>query len=105
MSCCLNVNSIDDARMGVRDWTKMEFMRGDIHAFMDALAGYKSMISVALGTVTMLVVMHPSHAGSTDVITERIPPRSSARLSTSITRWSKTHNTNSSSSYDESKRI
>ncbi|KAK7224996.1 hypothetical protein V2G26_012999 [Clonostachys chloroleuca] len=41
------------SRAGFRDWAKMEFMRGDIHEFIDALGGYKSTISVGLGTITM----------------------------------------------------
>lgn len=45
-------------KMGLRDWTKMEFMRGDIRDFMDTLASYKSTIMVGLGTITMLVVCH-----------------------------------------------
>lgn len=43
------------SKMGFRDWTKMEFMKGDINEFMDTLAGYKATISVGLGTITMLV--------------------------------------------------
>ncbi|KAM0271971.1 hypothetical protein ACHAQH_008857 [Verticillium albo-atrum] len=39
--------------MGFRDWTKMEFMKGDINEFMDTLSGYKSTISVGLGTITL----------------------------------------------------
>ena len=39
---------------GFRDWAKMEFMRGSINEFIDTLAGYKSTISVGLGTITML---------------------------------------------------
>ncbi|KAH7175929.1 hypothetical protein EDB81DRAFT_850014 [Dactylonectria macrodidyma] len=41
------------SKMGFRDWTKMEFMSGDINEFMDRLAGYKATISVGLGTITM----------------------------------------------------
>lgn len=41
------------SKAGFRDWTKMEFMRGDIHEFIDTLEGYKSTISVGLGTITM----------------------------------------------------
>lgn len=44
------------SKVGFRDWAKMEFMRGDINEFMDTLAGYKSTISVGLGTVIMLVL-------------------------------------------------
>ncbi|KAJ5452462.1 hypothetical protein N7445_000645 [Penicillium cf. griseofulvum] len=41
------------SKTGFRDWTKMEFMRGDINEFIEVIAGYKSTISVALGTITM----------------------------------------------------
>lgn len=44
------------SKMGFRDWTKMEFMKGDINEFMDRLAGYKATISVGLGIITMLVL-------------------------------------------------
>lgn len=43
------------SKVGFRDWTKMEFMRGNINDFMDTLAGYKATISVGLGTITMSV--------------------------------------------------
>lgn len=43
------------SKMGFRDWTKMEFMKGDINEFMDTLAGYNATISVSIGTITMLV--------------------------------------------------
>ena len=45
-------------KTGFRDWTKMEFMRGDINEFIDTIAGYKSTISIGLGTITMLVAIH-----------------------------------------------
>jgi hypothetical protein len=41
------------SKTGFRDWTKMEFMRGDIHEFIDTISGYKSTISVGLGTLTI----------------------------------------------------
>ncbi|KAK1142206.1 hypothetical protein N8T08_008132 [Aspergillus melleus] len=41
------------SKTGFRDWTKMEFMRGDINEFIDTIAGYKSTISVGLGTITI----------------------------------------------------
>ncbi|PGG98152.1 hypothetical protein AJ80_09579 [Polytolypa hystricis UAMH7299] len=41
------------SKTGFRDWTKMEFMRGDINEFIDTIAGYKSTISVGLGVVTL----------------------------------------------------
>jgi hypothetical protein len=40
---------------GFRDWTKIQYMRGDINGFIDIIAGYKSTISIGLGTITMLV--------------------------------------------------
>ena len=43
------------SKTGFRDWTKMEFMRGDMNEFIDTIAGYKSTISVGIGTITMLV--------------------------------------------------
>ena len=41
------------SQTGVRDWAKLEFMRGDINEFIDTVAGYKSTISVGLGTITL----------------------------------------------------
>ncbi|KAK3669798.1 hypothetical protein LTR78_010315 [Recurvomyces mirabilis] len=41
------------SKTGFRDWTRMEFMRGDINEFIETIAGYKSTISVGLGTITM----------------------------------------------------
>lgn len=38
---------------GFRDWAKMQYMRGDINEFIDIIAGYKSTISVGLGTINM----------------------------------------------------
>ena len=43
------------SKAGFRDWTKLEFMRGDINEFIDTISGYKSTISVGLGTITMFV--------------------------------------------------
>ena len=45
------------SKTGFRDWTKMEFMRGGIDEFIDIIAGYKSTISIGLGTITMLVAI------------------------------------------------
>ncbi|KIX04835.1 uncharacterized protein Z518_05706 [Rhinocladiella mackenziei CBS 650.93] len=42
------------SKTGFRDWTKMEFMRGDINEFIDTIAGYKSTISVGIGTITLM---------------------------------------------------
>lgn len=41
------------SKTGFLDWTRMEFMRGDINQFMDTLGGYKATISVGLGVLTM----------------------------------------------------
>jgi Fungal N-terminal domain of STAND proteins len=43
------------SRTSFRDWTKMEFMRGDINEFTDSIAGYKSTILIGLGTINMSV--------------------------------------------------
>ena len=43
-------------KSGFRDWAKMEFRKDDIHGFIDTLAGYKSTISIGLGTITMFVI-------------------------------------------------
>ncbi|KJK65619.1 hypothetical protein P875_00010124 [Aspergillus parasiticus SU-1] len=43
----------EKSKMGFLDWAKMEFKRGDINDFIDTIAGYKSTISVGLGTITM----------------------------------------------------
>jgi hypothetical protein len=45
------------SKTGFRDWTRMEFMRGDINEFIDTIAGYKSTISVGIGTITMSVTI------------------------------------------------
>ncbi|KAE9373695.1 hypothetical protein N431DRAFT_407372 [Stipitochalara longipes BDJ] len=41
------------SKTGLKDWAKMEFMRGDINEFIDTLVDYKSTITVGLGTITM----------------------------------------------------
>lgn len=41
------------SKTSFRDWTKMEFMRGDINEFIDTLADYKSTITIGLGTIAM----------------------------------------------------
>lgn len=48
-----NQNSVK----GLRDWTKMQFMGGGVHEFIDTIGGYKSTISVSLGINTMLVAI------------------------------------------------
>lgn len=55
------------SKTGIRDWAKMEFMRGDINDFIDTIAGYKSTISVGVGTITMLVALSLSTSDSTDI--------------------------------------
>lgn len=45
------------SKTGIRDWTKMEFMRGNMNEFIDTIAGYKSTISVGIGIITMLVAI------------------------------------------------
>jgi hypothetical protein len=44
------------SKTGLRDWTKLEFMRGNIDEFMDTLGTYKATISIGLGTVTLSVI-------------------------------------------------
>lgn len=39
----------------MRDWAKLEFMRGDINEFIDTISGYKSTIAAGLGIVTLHV--------------------------------------------------
>ena len=39
----------------MRDWAKLEFMRGDINEFIDTISGYKSTIAVGLGIITLYV--------------------------------------------------
>ena len=41
------------SKTDLKDWTKMEFMRGNINEFIDTLADYKSTITIGLGTITM----------------------------------------------------
>lgn len=43
------------SKAGFKDWTKLEFMRGDINEFIETISGYKSTIAVGLGIVTMSV--------------------------------------------------
>ena len=44
------------SKAGLRNWAKMEFMRGDINEFTDTLIGYKSTISIGLSIITKLVI-------------------------------------------------
>ena len=41
------------SKSGLKDWKKMEFMRGNINEFIDTLADYKSTITIGLGTINM----------------------------------------------------
>ncbi|RFU33166.1 hypothetical protein B7463_g3164, partial [Scytalidium lignicola] len=41
------------SKTGLKGWTKIEFMRGNINEFIDTLADYKSTITIGLGTITM----------------------------------------------------
>jgi len=41
------------SKSSLKDWTKMEFMRGDINEFIDTLADYKATITIGLGTINM----------------------------------------------------
>lgn len=50
-------------KTGLRDWAKMEFMRGNISSFIDDLAAYKGTINIALGAITLSVVLDSFGAG------------------------------------------
>lgn len=41
------------SKTGLTDWTKMQFMRGDINEFVDTLADYKLTAIISLGTMTI----------------------------------------------------
>lgn len=41
------------SRKGLKDWTKMEFKRGDIYEFIDTLEFYKLTITICLGAISM----------------------------------------------------
>ncbi|KAH7406617.1 hypothetical protein DE146DRAFT_398656 [Phaeosphaeria sp. MPI-PUGE-AT-0046c] len=43
----------EKTKTGIRDWAKLEFMRGDINEFIDTISGYKSTIAVGLGIITL----------------------------------------------------
>jgi hypothetical protein len=45
----------EKSKTGIRDWAKLEFMRGDINEFIDTISGYKSTIAVGLGIITLSV--------------------------------------------------
>jgi hypothetical protein len=46
------------SKTGFLDWTKMEFMKGDMSEFIDNIAGYKATISIAIATITLSVAIH-----------------------------------------------
>ncbi|KAJ5413759.1 hypothetical protein N7509_000386 [Penicillium cosmopolitanum] len=66
------------SKTSIRDWTKMEFMRGDINEFIEMISGYKSTISVGLGTVNMFVTL-PNSRGFANV-----SPRHAAKISQDV---------------------
>ena len=68
-------------KTGLRDWTKMEFMRGNIHDFTDTLASYKSTIMVGLGTITMSVTYSPCLLGNSANRPRGITPNSVTKSS------------------------
>jgi hypothetical protein len=41
------------SKIGFLDWTKMEFMKGDINQFKESVTGYKLTISVGIGIITL----------------------------------------------------
>lgn len=43
------------SKTSLLDWTKLEFMKGDINDFIETLEGYKSTITVGLGTINLSV--------------------------------------------------
>ncbi|KAF2851223.1 hypothetical protein T440DRAFT_467949, partial [Plenodomus tracheiphilus IPT5] len=43
----------EKSKTGIRDWAKLEFMRGDINEFIDTISGYKATIAVGLGIITI----------------------------------------------------
>jgi hypothetical protein len=42
-----------ESRITARDWMKLKYMEGDMSAFKNQLAGYKSTIMIALSSVNM----------------------------------------------------
>lgn len=46
------------SKTGLLDWTKLEFMKGDINDFIETIEGYKSTITVGLGTINLSVETH-----------------------------------------------
>jgi len=44
---------VGKSKTSLRDWARMEFMRGNINDFIDTIAGYKSTISVGLGSINL----------------------------------------------------
>lgn len=63
------------SKAGLLDWTKLEFMRGDINDFIDTIEGYKSTITVGIGTVTLSVFLQP-FPSMTNYVVSGVTPRS-----------------------------
>lgn len=52
---CTSHSGVD--RTSFRDWTKLQYMGGDINNLRTTLAGYKATISIALGSATLYVCL------------------------------------------------
>lgn len=74
----------EKSKTGLRDWAKLEFMRGDINEFIDTISGYKSTIAVGLGIIT-LYVQHSAFLGPADNAVG-VRPRCHEKLWRSITK-------------------
>jgi hypothetical protein len=48
------------SKTSFRDWAKLRYLGDDIAGFRDLIAGYKSTISIALGTATLYVLSSSS---------------------------------------------
>lgn len=77
------------SKTGFRDWTKLEFMRGDINEFIDMISGYKSTISVGLGLITMFVIIFSPSISLANLSID-ISPKSPSKPCKIITKWFKT---------------
>ncbi|KAH7033962.1 hypothetical protein B0J12DRAFT_680021 [Macrophomina phaseolina] len=45
----------EGSKISVRDWAKLRYMGSDINGFKDMIAGYKSTITIALGSATLRI--------------------------------------------------
>lgn len=80
---------IKKSKTGIRNWRMMEFMGGGINEFIDVVAGYKSTISIGLGTLTLFVtslVYFESHWH----LSAGMPQMSPAKPFKTIMSWFKT---------------